>query len=431
MARDFVTEARATERDPKRGNSARRAGRAVGSGKMRARSWRRGRGVRAGGGIDPRRIARSAVRGSDRLSARLSAFAKAVATGRVVVPMPSARPRFPWRGAFVVLGAWLAVGLAPEAAGAAARRFGVTEEGAVADGQTLNTVAIQTAIDRAESSGRGVVEIPAGTLLSGSIFLKRGVELWLAEGAVRLGSTNIEDDPKRETRSEGHFEPGRMALVNAPGLTRVRIGGKGPINGNGVPSWQAFWARRKEKPKCTHLEVERPRLLFVDNGREGRIEGLALQDAGFWTLPIDHCRDALIEGWRITLPSAVNGLRGPSTDGIDGDSCQNVTIRRCAMATQDGTIALKGSKGPLADQDGPSPPVENITVEDCEYGDGNGLITCGSEATLVRNVSVRHCTLSGRATLLTLKLRRTLRNATSGSRLTGSRSRAAEAAGGC
>ena len=82
---------------------------------------------------------------------------------------------------------------------------------------------------------RGRVEIPAGTFLSGSIFLKRGVEFWLAEGVVLLGSTNIADYPKRETRIEGHFEPGRMALVNAQGLTRVRIGGKGSINGNGVP----------------------------------------------------------------------------------------------------------------------------------------------------------------------------------------------------
>ena len=79
------------------------------------------------------------------------------------------------------------------------------------------------------------MEIPAGTFLSGSILLKRGAELWLAEGAVLLGSTNIADYPKRETRIEGHFEPGRMALVNAQGLTRVRIGGKGSINGNGVP----------------------------------------------------------------------------------------------------------------------------------------------------------------------------------------------------
>jgi alpha-L-rhamnosidase len=49
--------------------------------------------------------------------------------------------------------------------------------------------------------------------------------------------------------------------------------------------------------------------------------------------------------------------------------------------------------------------VENILVEDCEMGDGNGLITCGSEATTIRNVTVRNCTMSGRATLLTLKLR--------------------------
>ena len=70
-----------------------------------------------------------------------------------------------------------------------------------------------------------MVEIPAGTFRSGAIFLKRGVELWLAEGAVLLGSTDIADYPKRETRIEGHFEPWRMALVNAQNLTKVRIGG--------------------------------------------------------------------------------------------------------------------------------------------------------------------------------------------------------------
>ena len=71
----------------------------------------------------------------------------------------------------------------------------------------------------------------------------------------------------------------------------------------------------------------------------------------------------------------------------------------------DDNIALKGSKGPLADKDADSPPVENILVEDCEFGDGNGMITCGSEATLVRNVTVRNCRITGNATVLTLKLR--------------------------
>lgn len=312
-----------------------------------------------------------------------------------------------WRGlrAWAVGVALVAAGFAQDAEGTGLRRFVVTDFGAVADGKTLNTVAIQKAIDRAAEAGRGVVEIPAGTFRSGSIFLKTGVELWLADGAVLLGSTNIADYPKRETRIEGHFEPWRMALVNAQGLTRVRIGGKGTINGNGVPFWEAFWQRRKENPKCTNLEVERPRLMFIDSCRDVRVTGLRFEDSGFWNLHIYHCRDALVEDLRITIPSAVNGLRGPSTDGIDLDSSQNVTIRRCYISTNDDNIALKGSKGPLADKDTASPPVENITVEDCEVGEGNGLITCGSEATMVRNVTVRNCTISGRATLLTLKLR--------------------------
>ena len=308
-----------------------------------------------------------------------------------------------WRGlgSLALVLAWLA----PTGARSAAQRFPISEFGAVADGKTLNTAAIQKAIDHAETAGGGVVEIPAGTFRSGSIFLKRGVELWLAEGAVLLGSTDIADYPKRETRIEGHFEPWRMALVNAQGLERVRIGGRGRLDGNGVPFWAAFWQRRKENPKCTNLEVERPRLMFIDRCRDVRIEGLALQDSGFWNLHLYRCRGVVIEGLRITIPSAVNGLRGPSTDGIDVDSSQDVTIRRCYISTNDDNIALKGSKGPFADKDADSPPVENILVEDCEVGEGNGLITCGSEATIVRHVTVRRCTISGRATLLTLKLR--------------------------
>lgn len=294
----------------------------------------------------------------------------------------------------------------PGGASPAARRHVVSEYGAVADGRTINTAAIQKAIDAAAAAGGGVVEIPAGTFCSGAIFLGKGVELHLAQGAVLLGSTHIEDYPKRETRIEGHFEPWRMALVNAQQLDRVRITGPGTLNGHGLPFWEAFWQRRKENPRCTNLEVERPRLLFIDRCTDVRVTDLSLEDAGFWNLHLYRCRDVTIEGVRITIPTAHRtGVRGPSTDGIDVDSSQNVTIRRCFISTHDDNIALKGSKGPRAHQDRESPPVENILVEDVECGDGNGLITCGSEATLVRNVTVRNCTMSGKATLLTLKLR--------------------------
>lgn len=286
------------------------------------------------------------------------------------------------------------------------KRYVITSYGAVGDEKTLNTAAIQKAIDEASAAGGGVVEIPAGKFRSGSIFLKRGVELHLAEGGVLFGSDNIEDYPKINTRIEGHFEPWRMALVNAQQLDRVRITGKGILDGNGLTYWEAFWARRRANARATNLEVERPRLMFIDRCTDVQITGVSLQDSGFWNLHLYKCREVLIDGIRITIPTShKTGVRGPSTDGIDVDSSQNVTIRNSYISNHDDNIALKGTKGPLADQDADSPPVENILVENVEVGDGNGLITCGSEATLIRNVTVRNCRMTGNATMLTLKLR--------------------------
>ena len=294
---------------------------------------------------------------------------------------------------------------AVQAFGKAQERFVITSFGARAGEEHLNTNAIQATIETAAIHGGGVVVIPAGIFRSGSIFLRPGVGLILEEGAILTGSQNIEDYPKRLTRIEGHFEPWRMALVNATGIEGLRITGPGTLDGRGPVFWRAFWQRRNENPKCTNLEVERPRLLFIDRCHDVRIEGVQLRDAAFWNLHLYRCREVVIESLRITIPSARPDFHGPSTDGIDVDSSQNVTIRKCYISTGDDDIALKGSKGPLADQDLDSPPVENILVEDCEIGDGNGLITCGSEATTVRNVTVRNCVMSGHATVLTLKLR--------------------------
>lgn len=284
-----------------------------------------------------------------------------------------------------------------------ARHFLITDFGAVAGGKTLDTAAIQRTIDQAAAAGGGVVEVPKGTFLTGSVFLKPGVELYLDEGGVLFGSDRIEDYPKRVTRIEGHFEPWRMALVNAQEMDRVRIGGKGRLDGNGFLFWAAFWQRRHENPACTNLEVERPRLLFIDRCRDVKVSGIRLLDSGFWNLHLYKCRGVEIEGLDIKAPTA-GPILGPSTDGIDVDSCQDVAIRGCRISVNDDDVALKGSKGPTADQDADSPPVENIRIEDCEIVDGNG-ITCGSEATVVRQVLIRHCRVTGKANFLTLKLR--------------------------
>ena len=286
----------------------------------------------------------------------------------------------------------------------APRSFVITDYGAVPGGKTLTTAAIQKAIDAAASAGGGTVEIPKGTFLSGSLFLKDGVDLALDEGAVLLGSNHIEDYPTLPTRIEGHFEPWRVALINAAHRSHLTISGKGKLDGNGILYWAAFWQRRKENKACTNLEVERPRLIFIDRCSDVHISGITLKDSGFWNLHLYRCTNVTLEGLTISAPSTGNIL-APSTDGIDIDSSQNVTVRHCDISVNDDNIALKGSKGPLADQDTDSPPVENITIEDSSFGDGNGMVTCGSEATTVRNVTVRNCRIYGKTNLLCLKLR--------------------------
>jgi polygalacturonase len=301
---------------------------------------------------------------------------------------------------------------------AAAKRFVISDFGAVGDGITLNTITIQKAIDVAATAGGGKLVVPKGTFLSGAIFLKKGVDLWLDEGAVLLGSQDIADYPKQRTRIEGHFQDWRVALVNVPPMDRVRIGGQGQLNGNGAPFWAAFRAARG----ATNLDIERPRLMFIDRCSDVRVEGISFQDSGFWNLHLYNCHDVVIDGLRINAPAG-----SPSTDGIDVDSCQNVVIRKCQISNNDDDIALKGSKGPRADQDADSPAVENILIEDCEIGNGNGLVTCGSEATVVRHVTVRNCTITGGATCSRSSSGPTPRSITRTSPLTVSSSTAAAA----
>ncbi len=311
------------------------------------------------------------------------------------------------------------VGLGLFAAAACAADFDVRKFGAKPNDGRSDTTALQATIDAAAASGGGRVVLPAGKFDSGALFLKANVELHLEPQAVLAGSTNIADFPRRRTRIEGHFEVWRPALVNASGLSGVRITGAGTLDGQGRPYWTAFWKRRSENPKCTNLEVERPRLMFIENCDGVRIEGIALKDSGFWNLHLYNCRNVQLTGLSITAPHGdppqivgqtqpwdeVSINRAPSSDAIDVDSCQNVRISKCRISVGDDCIALKGSKGPLAMSDASSPPVENILVEDCEFASGHGALTCGSEATLIRNVVVRNCTVGANVPLVRLKLR--------------------------
>lgn len=284
----------------------------------------------------------------------------------------------------------------------AQKSFLVTDFGASGDGVSLNTSKIQSAIDQISAKGGGTLVIPKGVFLSGSIFLKPRVNLHLDEGSVIKGSLDRKDYPKMITRIEGQFVEWLPALINADKVDGLRITGSGTFDGNGVPFWEEFWARRKTNPATTNLDVERPRLALIQNSKDVKISGITFKDSGFWNLHIYRCKGAVIENLRFEVK---DGLRAPSSDGIDIDSSQNVTIRACTFRVDDDAIALKGTKGPFAMADKNSPPVENIRVIDCTFERGHGVLTLGSEGTIIRNIVIERAKVVGPIVLMRLKLR--------------------------
>jgi polygalacturonase len=301
---------------------------------------------------------------------------------------------------------FLFIALLAVAAGRAAgdTRAEITDLGAVPDGKTLNTDAIQKTIDQVAASGGGTVVVPKGIFLSGAVFLKPGVNLHLDAGAVLKGSTNVADYPSRKTRVEGHFTVWLPALLNADGVDHLRIDGEGTLDGSGQPFWTAYRTRSRADRTTKNLDVPRPRLMYIADSNDVQIGGLHLKDSGFWNLHVYKCRDVTIQNLIITAPRGA-----PSTDGMDIDSSQNVTIRGCDISVSDDCIALKGSKGPFALQDKDSPPVEHIRISNCIFRQGGGISTVGSEATIVRDVVEEHCQVIGPGTggiaLIRLKLR--------------------------
>ena len=299
-----------------------------------------------------------------------------------------------------LLASIIVFGLSPASANPM-KEFDITKYGAVADGQTLNTGAIQKTIDAAAAGG-GTVVIPQGTFLSGAIFMKPGVNLRLDEGAVLKGSGDTKDYPNIQTRIEGHFEEWLPALVNADKCDHLRITGPGTLDGNGAPFWKAFWDRLKADRKTKNLDVPRPRLALVENSEDVKISGVRFKDSGFWNLHLYRCKNVVVEKSSFEVP---RGTKCPSTDGTDIDSCQSVTIRDCMYSVDDDCVCLKGSKGPFALQDKDSPPVEHVLVTGCTFARGHGVVTLGSEATTVRDVVVENCLVKDRIAIVRLKLR--------------------------
>lgn len=282
------------------------------------------------------------------------------------------------------------------------RQYVLTQYNILDDGK-IHTKEIQALIDTAYDNGGGVIVVPAGTYMTGSLFFKQGVNLYVAEGGVLKGSDDISDYEVMLTRIEGESCPYFSALINADGIDGFTMAGPGTIDGNGLRSWKAFWLRRKWNNKCTNKDEQRPRLVYISNCSNVLIADLHLINSHFWTTHIYKCDHVKYLNCYIFSP--VKPVRAPSTDAIDIDVCTDVLVKNCYLEVNDDSVVLKGGKGPWADTAEENGSNERIIVEDCIYGFCHGCLTCGSESVHNRNIIVRRIKVNTGHNLLWLKMR--------------------------
>lgn len=235
-----------------------------------------------------------------------------------------------------------------------AQRVDVTSMGAVGDGVTLNTAALQTAIDRCSADGGGTVFVPAGRYVTGTIQLKEGVMLHLEREAVLLGSTRAADYVNVDPFMAGDGIPQGYALVVAMDAKNVGIEGAGTIDGRG-----------KEVKAAQEKYTVRPFLIRWVRCSEVTVKNVHLANPGAWTLNFFQCRNVVVTGVTIRSKGLINN------DGIDTDSCQGVRISGCDVDSGDDAICMKATS---------TVACRDVEVTDCRLKTDCNAIKLGTES---------------------------------------------------
>jgi polygalacturonase len=269
--------------------------------------------------------------------------------------------------------------------------FNAVDYGAVADGKTLCTKALQKAVDECAAAGGGTVYFPAGKYLSGAIFLKSNVTLHIGEGATLLASTNFGDFPPFKPRWRIlSDDTKRSSLITGIDLKNIAVTGRGTLNGQGKPWWEALRKdkNRKEGQKKI-LTYGRPRVINLYRCHNVLLQGVTIVDSPSWTVHPVGCENLVVDGISIINPES-----GPNTDGVNPESCRNVRISNCFIDTGDDCITLKSGR----DEEGrlKGKPTENVTITNCVMYKGHGAIVIGSEMSGdVRNVTANNIVCVG------------------------------------
>ncbi|CAZ97769.1 glycoside hydrolase family 28 protein [Zobellia galactanivorans] len=258
--------------------------------------------------------------------------------------------------------------------------YKATDFGAIANGKTVNTEAIQRAIDACNEGGGGTVILDKGDYVSGTLLLKDKVTLHIAEDAQLIGSSNPLDYQSIDTFTDATGQKRGNCLIGAKNATNIAVTGKGTIDGNG----EAFLAKNiKAKIKELNLAQtegfgsNRPFLLRFVNSSQIKVQDVHLRQPAAWTCHFYQSNDILVENVSIYSHAHKNN------DGIDLDSSYDAIIKNCDINTGDDAICIKTT----------SPkPTYNVQVSDCKLRSDWGSIKFGTESMGdMYNIDITNC----------------------------------------
>ena len=310
----------------------------------------------------------------------------------------------------------------------------IMQFGAVADGVTKNTNAIQQALDACSQQGGGVVLVPQGQWLTGPLEMRTNVNLHVATGALLQFSNDRNDFKLIKTNWEGLSAVRNQALIYGKDLENVAITGDGILDGAGEV-WQMV-----QKPRTTDSEWKqvvasggvlnekqdrwypsaqslkgttvkeagvltpekqnisdfadikdylRPDFLVLDHCRRVLFEGVTFQNSPAWTVHPILCQDVVVRNVKV-----LNGPYTPNTDALDLESCQNGLVEGCTFSAGDDGICIKSGRNEQGRAR--AVPTENFLIRNCTVYRAHGGFVIGSEMSSgARNLYVQNCTFIG------------------------------------
>ncbi len=312
--------------------------------------------------------------------------------------------------------------------------FNILNYGAVADGYTINSTAINKAIEACSKQGGGTVIIPAGSFVTGPIIMKSNINLHLQKGALVIFSSVFDQYPLVISSFEGVDAARCQSPVVAENIENIAITGKGIMNGNGF-YWRPLkkekvtesqWKNHQKEyggvltedkkmwyssPKALKGSITnnigkleggktvkdfedvkdylRPNMIRIFNCKNILIEGVTFENSPAWTTHVMMSEHITIKNLKVKNP-----WFGTNTDALDLESCKNALVEDCNFDTGDDGITIKSGRDAEGRKRGM--PTQDVIVNNCVVYHSHGGFVVGSEMSGgVNNMFVSNCTFIG------------------------------------